>query len=109
MTKLDLLRLIGDVLTKIDTAIGDLLPDDPNQRRLQDRRILLDERQRQLAGQIFDENSQAFQDATQQLQAASAAITASLQNLQNLENAIDNISGFLNSVTSLLTTAGALI
>ena len=109
MTKLDLLRLIGDVLTKIDTAIGDLLPSDPNQRRLQDLRILLDDRQRQLAGQVFDENSQAFQDATQQLQGASAAITASVQSLQSTENTINTISGFLNSVTSLLTTAGALI
>ena len=36
MTKLELLKLIGDVITAMDTAIGDMLPSDPNQRRLQD-------------------------------------------------------------------------
>ncbi len=109
MTKIDLLRLIGDVLTEIDAAIGDLLPSDPNQRRLQDLRILLDDRQRQLAGMTFDENTQAFQDATQQLEAANQQIVVSLQNLQNLENAIGNVTRFINSVTSLMTTVGAFV
>jgi hypothetical protein len=107
MTKLELLRIIGDVLTEIDTAIGNLLPSDPNQRKLQDLRILLDDRQRQLSAQIFDENTSAFQNATQQLQNANQAITASLQDLQNIEGAIANVTRFLNSVTSLLTTVAA--
>jgi hypothetical protein len=109
MTKLELLKMIGDVLTEIDTTIGNLLPSDPNQRDLQDQRILLDDRQRQLAGQIFEENSAEFQNAAQQVQQANTGIAASLQNLQNLQNGIANVTRFLNAVTSLLTTAAAFV
>jgi len=109
MTKLDLLRTIGDVLTEIDTAIGDLLPSDPNQRRLQDLRILLDDRQRHLAAQIFKENTPGFQNAAQQVQRANTGIAASLQDLQDLQNGIGNVTRFLNSVTSLITTAAAFV
>jgi hypothetical protein len=109
MTKIELLRLIGDVLTEIDTAIGDLLPSNPGQRRLQDLRILLDDRQRQLSGLIFEENTPAFQVATQELQAANQGIVDSLQNLQNIEQTISNVTRFLNSVTSLITTVGAFV
>ena len=109
MTKLELLRLIGDVITEIDTAIGDLLPSDPNQRQLQDLRILLDDRQRQLSRQIFDENTVAFQNATQELKAVNDQIVSSLRNIQNMVDTINNVSRFLNSVTSLLTTVGAFV
>src|SRR5215468_3535153 len=108
MTKLELLRLIGDVITEIDTAIGDLLPSDPNQRQLQDLRILLDDRQRQLSRQVFDENTVAFQNATQELKAVNDQIVSSLRNIQNMVDTINNVTRFLNSVTSLLTTVGAL-
>ena len=109
MTKLELLRLIGDVITEIDTAIGDLLPSDPNQRQLQDLRILLDDRQRQLSRQVFDENTVAFQNATQELKAVNDQIVSSLRNIQNMVDTINNVTRFLNSVTSLLTTVGALV
>ena len=109
MTKLELLRLIGNVLTEIDTAIGDLLPSDPEQRRLQDLRILVDDRQRQLAAQIFEENSPAFQSATQELQAVANEIRASIVGIQGLQATIANVTRFLNSITSLLTTISALV
>ena len=109
MTKLELIRLIGDVLTEIDMAIGSLLPSDPHQPRLQDLRILLDDRQRKLSQQVFDDNAAAFQSAAQQLQGINDQIRGTIHQVQKIENTIDNIKRFLDSVTSLVTTVGALI
>ena len=109
MTKLELIRLVGDVLTEIDAAIGSLLPSDPHQQPLQDLRILLDDRQRQLSRQVFDDNTPAFQAATQQLQGINGEIRSTIQQVQKIEDTIDNIKRFLGSVTSLMTTVGSFV
>lgn len=109
MTKLELIRLIGDVLTEIDSAIGSLLPSDPHQQQLQDLRILLDDRQRKLSQQVFDDNTAAFQNAAQQLKAVNDQIRSTIQQVQKIEDTISNVTRFLDSVTSLLTTVGGLI
>jgi len=109
MTKLELIRLVGDVLTEIDTAIGSMLPSDPHQQELQDLRILLDDRQRQLSRQIFDENTATFQSAAEQLKAINDQIRTTIQQVQRIQDTINNIKRFLDSVTSLMTTVGGLI
>jgi len=108
MTQLDVIRMIGDVLTDIDTAIGSLEPNDPNERKLHDVRILLDDRQRQLSRAVFDENSQNFQNASQQLQHVNTQIQGTITNINNMVTTIANVTRFLNAVTSLMTTLGAL-
>ena len=109
MTKLQVIQLIGVVIRQIDNVIDDLPPGDPNQQRLQQQRDALDDQQRRLAIEVFNENDAAFQNATQQLQAANAGIQASLDRLDNIENTIATITQFVTSVTSLLTTVGALV
>lgn len=109
MTKLELIRLIGDVLTEIDTRIGDLLPSDPRQRELQDLRLLLDDRQRQLSGKVFDDNTQAFQAAVEQLQGINKDIKRTIADIKNLQDTISNVNRFLVSLTSLMSTAGGIV
>ena len=109
MTKLELIRLLGDVLTEIDTAIGDLLPSDPRQRQLEDLRLLLDDRQRRLSSKVFDDNTSGFQSATDRLNDISAKIKATIADVNKLQDTIASINSFLGSVTSLLSTVGGLV
>jgi len=53
MTQLEVIRMMGDVLTEIDVAVGSLLPGDPNLTALQDLRRLLDSRQLVLSRQVL--------------------------------------------------------
>ena len=45
MTQLEVIRMIGNILTEIDVVVGSLVPGDPDLTRLQDLRRLLDVRQ----------------------------------------------------------------
>jgi hypothetical protein len=109
MTKLELIRLIGDVLTEIDMQIGDLLPNDPKQRELQDLRLLLDDRQRRLAGQAFNDNTTAFQRAAEELQSINGDIKQTIADVARIQDTINNVTRFLNSLTTLATVVGAVV
>ena len=63
MTQLEVIRMIGDVLTEIDVAIGSLRPGDPDLTKLQDLRRLLDARQLDISRQIIEDNTERFQRA----------------------------------------------
>jgi hypothetical protein len=108
MTKLEVIQMIGDILTNLDVVIGSLLPSDPAHRQLLDLRLLLDDRQRALSIQAFQENSSAFQQATQDLARINDDIRATIRQVDRLTTTIANVTRFLNSVTSIVTTLAAV-
>jgi ABC-type transporter Mla subunit MlaD len=108
MTKLELIQQIGDVLTNLDIVIGSLLPSDPRHRQLLDVRLLLDDRQRAVSRQAFVENSEVFQRAAQELVNINNDIRQTIRNLDELNSTIENVTRFLNSLTSLVTTLAAV-
>jgi len=101
-------QLIGDRITEIDVAIARLAPSDPNAAALEAKRAQLDEQQRILVKQAFDENSQQFQTAAAELDAVNKEIGESIQDIENIATVIDNVTKLLNTVTNLVTTAVAL-
>lgn len=107
MTQLEVIRMIGDVLTEIDVAVGSLTPGDPDMIRLQDLRQLLDARQLVLSRQLFDENTQSFRDAAEQLRAVNLEIAGTIKQIDNMVAVIQNVERFLDSVTTFLSTIGA--
>jgi hypothetical protein len=108
MTKLELIQMIGDVLTNLDVVIGSLLPSDPKHRQLLDLRLLLDDRQRVLSQQTFVENSELFQQAAQELAKIDDDIRETIRRVDRLNTTIENVTRFLNSLTSLVTTLAAV-
>jgi hypothetical protein len=102
MNKLALIRVLGDALAAIDTAIGSLLPSDPHQQQLQELRALLDDQQRKLSQQAFEENTPAFQSAARQLKEVNDEIQTTVREVQRIEAVIDNIKRFVDSVATLL-------
>jgi hypothetical protein len=108
MTKLELIHMIGDILTNLDVVIGSLLPSDPRHRQLLDLRLLLDDRQRALSRQAFIENSETFQRAAQDLAAINDEIRRTVRKVEQLNATLENVTRFLNSLTSLVTTFAAV-
>lgn len=107
MTQLEVIRMIGDVLTEIDVTIGSLPPGDPDMTRLQDLRGLLDARQLTLSRQVFDENTDRFRDAAAKLRAVNLEIRGTIRDLDNLAAVIQNVARFLDAVTSFMSTINA--
>lgn len=106
MTRLEVIQTIGDVITQIDIARGSLLPDDPNRHRLDDVRLLLDDRQRKLSQSTFDDSTPEFQQAAATLKAVDTQIRGSIQRVNDIAAVLGNINQFLGAVTSLITTIG---
>lgn len=109
MTQLDVIRMIGDVLTEIDVAVGSLLPTDPDLVRLQDLRRLLDARQLALSRQLFEDNTEQFRNASARLKAVNDEIVGSIRRIDDLVTVIRNVTRFIDAVTSFMGTIGAVI
>jgi hypothetical protein len=95
--------MVGDVITDIDVLRGSLLPDDPLRQKMNDYRILLDDRQQRLTRKVFDDNTPAFVAAAAQLKKIDSQIEASIDKLDNMEATLKNIKTFIDSVTNLLS------
>lgn len=109
VTRLDVIKMIGDVLTETDVARGSLLPDDPNRHQLDDLRVLLDDRQRKLSKAVFDENTTQFQNAAKKLQAVNNQIQGSIQQVNKILTVLGDIKIFLDAVTSLMAAIGPFV
>ena len=109
MTRLELIQMIGALITEIDIARGSLMPDDPNRHALDDQRILLDHRQRKLSQSLFNDNSQAFQDAAAKLAVINEEISGTIQSVENIVTTIANVQRFLDASTSLIKLVGTFV
>jgi hypothetical protein len=107
VTQLEVIRMIGNVLTEIDVTVGSLMPGDPDMIALQDLRRLLDSRQLTLTRQAFDENTARFQDAAARLREVNASIEGSIRRIEDMTTVIENVTRFLDAVTSFMGTIGA--
>ena len=107
MTKLEVIRMIGNALTEIDVTVGSLVPGDPDMVALEDLRRLLDSRQLVLSRQVFDEGTPRFQEAASRLRAVNAAIEGTFRHLNDIEAIIQNVTRFFDAVTSFMVTVGA--
>ena len=107
MTRLDVIQMIGDLITEIDIARGSLMPDDPERHTLDDQRILLDDRQRKLSQSLFNDNSEAFQEAARKLAKINEEISGTIKSVENIVTTIANIQRFLEAATSLIKVVGS--
>lgn len=102
MTRLDVIRMVGDVITDIDVLRGSLLPNDPLREDLNDDRILLDNRQQRLTREVFNDNTPAFVAAAAKLKTINSQINATLDNLDKLQDTLKQIESFIDALTILL-------
>ena len=109
MTQLEVIRMIGDVLTEIDVAIGSLRPGDPDLTRLQDLRRLLDARQLDISRQVLEDNTERFQRAARDLSGINNEIKDTIARIDDMVAVIANVTRFLNAVSSFVTTVGVFI
>jgi hypothetical protein len=107
VTRLDVIRMIGDVLTEIDVTVGSLKPSDPAVTRLQDLRRLLDARQLMLTREVVNDNTVRFRKAAEQLRAVNAEMKGTIRRVDNITRVIENVTRFLDAVTSFMTAIRA--
>ena len=108
MTRLEVIEMIGDVITDVDIARGSLMPDAPERHQLDDLRLLLDDRQRKLSQLVFDENTKAFTDAAARLKSVNDQIQGTINKVDDMVTLLTNVQRFLDAATSLMKVAAAV-
>lgn len=102
MTRMELIVLIGDVLTRLDVLRGSLSPGAPGRQDLDELRNQLDARQLQLAQTQFNENTASFQAATEKLKVVNTDLKATLNDLDKLVTTIGNLRRFVTAVDGII-------
>jgi predicted transcriptional regulator len=102
MTRSQLIKLIGDTLTKMDVLRGSLLPNDPNRKTLDAARKELDRLQLKLSKELFDDNTAEFKKASQQLESINNNLKQTIKDLKKIVDTLDNINRFIGAVDGIV-------
>jgi len=105
MTQIELIKLIGDVLTKLDVLRGSLLPNEPNRTELDRLRKQLDGLQLKLSKNIFDENTSGFLKATKDLEAVNKELKKTLNKIEKIVTTLETLKRFVTVVDDIVKIA----
>jgi len=102
MTKLDCIRLLGDVLVKIDVLRGSISPGTPEREKLDEFREKLNECQLQLADLVFKEGTIAYKDATSKLKVIYAEINEIIDDTNCIAETFETLKCMVVAIDDLL-------
>ena len=105
MTRLELIRMIGDVITAIDIRRGSMLPNDPRRRELDDVRKDLDQKQLQLSGEQFDDATEGFKKAAKSLSQINGELENALDRAEDIVTTINTLKRFTQAVDGIIRIA----
>jgi hypothetical protein len=105
MTRIEIIREIGDLLTRLDILRGGLLPGNRDRQALDDLRLLLDDRQRRLSQQHFEENTAEFKAAAADFARVNADVRLTIDRVERLIETINNVRRLLVAVDTVVGVA----
>lgn len=107
MSKVEVVNQIGDALTQIDTLLSepDFSPSSPKWQQLFALRKHLDDQQRELVQEAFDEDSQPFRDLGDKLSVATAALRKVADDISRLGTILATVASIASLVDKVLNLA----
>jgi len=105
MTKIDVVRQIGDVLTQVDTQLSapDFSPSTPEWQQLFALRKHLDDQQRELVQEIIQDDTTTFQGLAKQLSAAADSLKKVATGIAKIGSILKTVSEVSAIVDKILT------
>ena|ERR1700731_4677471 len=109
MTLVQLVQMIGDILTTIDATLSraDFSPSDPNWQQIYALRKHLDDQQRELVTLSISLSDGVYKGVTDQISAANTEMTAVITNLSKVGDAINQIAKVAAAIDQVLQIAAA--
>jgi hypothetical protein len=105
MDRLEMIRLIGDLLTNIDILRGSLLPEDPKRTTLDFLRHRLDGQQLVLAQNQFNEDTVEYRQASERVAAINTEIMQTLNNITRFTTTVENLTRLVGVVDTIVGLA----
>lgn len=109
MTRNELIKLNGDILTKLDTTRGSLLPNDPSRTALDKLRKQLDRLQLKLSQNEFNDNTQIFIKAAEDLEVINKELKKTLNKIEKVVTTIETLKRFVTVLDDLVKIALPLL
>lgn len=94
VTKIDLVRAIGHVLTELDAALQEpeLINQPAKWQQVYALRKHLDDQQRRLVAQMLDEDDAEYRALTGMIQVATAQLENAIEDLRKVNKVIDTVA-----------------
>ena len=102
MTRLELIRLIGDIITEIDVLRGDFSRHTEERNQLDDLRKELDNFQRRLVSDVIDENTPDFQGLTASLKEVNAELRQTINEVSKAAETLQSLVNFVSVVQKII-------
>jgi DNA repair exonuclease SbcCD ATPase subunit len=102
MTRLELIKLIGDVLTKLDVLRGSLLPNESNRGELDRLRKKLDKKQLQFSRNEFIDSARPFQQATAELEKIHKELRKTINRTEEIATTLKNLKRFVKAIDDIV-------
>lgn len=111
MTLVELVKLIGNILTEIDSVLSrpELSTSDPKWQQLYALRKHLDDQQRELVRLSINLNDAAYTAVTQKITAANDEMCQVLGNLAKVGKVITNAAKVAGYIDQILQAANAVL
>jgi hypothetical protein len=106
MTRLELIKAIGDVLAGVDVSRGSVAPNAPGRADLDLLREKLDKRQLQLVLWRWNENTKAFQDAALKLEEANTELKRTIADLKKTATTVENLRRVVAAIDDIGVAIG---
>lgn len=107
MSQLEVVQLIGGILTKLDSLLAspDLPSSSPDWQQLYALRKHLDDQQRELVKAIFDQDTTQFSQLSDQLKSANNQLQKVIDDINEVATIIGYVSKAASVVDQLLSAA----
>jgi hypothetical protein len=109
MDRLEMIKLIGDLLTSIDVFRGSLLPDDPRRMELDILRHRLDGQQLVLSQNQFNDDTEEYRQASEKVAAINTEVKQTLNDITRFTTTIKNLTRLVGAVDTLVGIAVRLL
>lgn len=102
MTRLDLIRLIGDVITEVDVLSSTFEPESENRKRLDKFRDDLDTAQRKLVRNVISDNTEKFKDLTGSLKEVNRELRQTIDDVNKVATTFETLVKFVGVIQKIV-------
>jgi len=101
MTRLELIRLIGDVLTEVDVVRANFMRETATRKRLDNIRDALDTYQRKLVRSVIKDNTKSFKELTMSLKKVNESLRQTIEAVDKIAQTLEDLVKFVGVVQKI--------
>ncbi len=102
ITRHDLIRLIGDVLTEIDVLSSNFDPDTKDRDAFDEQRDKLDTAQRRLVHSTINENTKELKDISASLKAVNETLSRTSSDIGKIATTFESLVNLVNVIQKIV-------